>query len=86
MSTAVIRETLRLNPPASFRTVSPHEDAVIGGGKYFVEKDISIVINTWKMQRDPKIWGEDVGVMPFFSLTFPRLTRIRLLSSNQRGC
>ncbi|KAK7678479.1 hypothetical protein QCA50_018539 [Cerrena zonata] len=56
---AVIRETLRLNPPASFRTVAPLEDCVIGGGKYFVEKDVSIVINSWKMQCDPKVWGED---------------------------
>ena len=86
MYEAVIRETLRLNPPASFRTVSPHEDAVIGGGKYFVEKDISIVINTWKMQRDPKIWGEDVGVMLSLILSLPGLTCLRPLSSNQKGC
>ncbi len=56
---AVMRESLRLGPTASTRTAAPIEDTVLVG-KYFVEKDTSIVVNTWTMQRDPKVWGEDV--------------------------
>ncbi|KAI0770681.1 fatty acid hydroxylase [Fomes fomentarius] len=55
---AVMRESLRLGPTASTRAAAPIEDTVLAG-KYFVEKDTSIVVNTWTMQRDPKVWGED---------------------------
>ncbi|KAI0767655.1 fatty acid hydroxylase [Fomes fomentarius] len=55
---AVVRESLRLGPPAPARAVAPIEDTVLGG-KYLIEKGTSIVVNTWTMQRDPKVWGED---------------------------
>ncbi|KAI0642931.1 cytochrome P450 [Trametes meyenii] len=55
---AVMRETLRLSPTAPARTVAPFEDTVIGG-KYFVEKGASIIVNTIDCQRDPKVWGDD---------------------------
>lgn len=58
---AVLREALRLRAPASMRTAKPFEDTVIGGGKYFIDKDTTIVINTWDVHRDPKVWGDDVS-------------------------
>ena len=54
-----MRETLRLYPSAPQRMVAPLEDTVIGG-KYAVEKGATIVISSYTMHRDPKIWGEDV--------------------------
>ena len=54
-----MRETLRLYPSAPQRMVAPLEDTVIGG-KYAVEKGVTIVISSYTMHRDPKIWGEDV--------------------------
>ncbi|TBU21982.1 fatty acid hydroxylase [Dichomitus squalens] len=55
---AVMREGLRLGPTAPARTVGAAEDTVIGG-KYAIEKGTPVVVNTYSMQRDPKIWGED---------------------------
>ncbi|KAM5540781.1 hypothetical protein V8D89_005425 [Ganoderma adspersum] len=55
---AVMREGLRLGPTAPGRTVGAAEDTVIGG-KYAVEKGTPVVISTYTMQRDPKVWGED---------------------------
>ncbi|KAI0642932.1 bifunctional P-450/NADPH-P450 reductase [Trametes meyenii] len=55
---AVMRESLRLGPTAPARTVMPFEDTTIGG-KYFVEKGTSIIINTFNAHRDPAVWGED---------------------------
>ncbi|KAL1937786.1 hypothetical protein VTO73DRAFT_12805 [Trametes versicolor] len=58
---AVLRESLRLGPTAPARSVAPHEDTTIGG-KYFVEKGTSIVINTYNAHRDTAVWGEDAEV------------------------
>ena len=55
-----MRESMRLGPPASLRTVTPLEDTIIGG-KYKVEKDVAINCNIYATHRDPKVWGEDVG-------------------------
>ncbi|EKM58057.1 uncharacterized protein PHACADRAFT_139651 [Phanerochaete carnosa HHB-10118-sp] len=56
---AVLRETMRLTPSTPMRTIRPFEDITIGGGKYFVSKDHTVVINTIVAQRDPTVWGED---------------------------
>ncbi|GJE90389.1 bifunctional P-450/NADPH-P450 reductase [Phanerochaete sordida] len=56
---AVMRESLRLGPPASARGASPYEDTVIGGGKYALEKDVTIVCSVYNVHRDTKVWGED---------------------------
>ncbi|KAJ2999754.1 hypothetical protein NUW54_g6890 [Trametes sanguinea] len=58
---AVMRETLRMAPTAPARTVAPFEDTVIGG-KYFIAKGESIIVNTYDCQRDRKVWGEDADV------------------------
>ncbi|PIL35108.1 cytochrome P450 [Ganoderma sinense ZZ0214-1] len=55
---AVMRETLRLGPTAPLRTIRAAEDTVIGG-KYLIEKGVSIHVNLCTMMRDPKVWGED---------------------------
>ncbi|KAI0629781.1 fatty acid hydroxylase [Trametes polyzona] len=55
---AVMRESLRLGPTAPARNVAPLEDTMLGG-KYFVEKGTSIIVNTYNAHRDPAVWGED---------------------------
>ncbi|KAI0354818.1 cytochrome P450 [Trametes cingulata] len=64
---AVMRETLRLSPTAPARTVSPFEDTTIGG-KYFIKKGESIIVNTYDCQRDPKVWGIDVSTLSSASI------------------
>lgn len=48
------------------RSVVASEDTVIGGGKYSIAKGQAVVINTERAQRDPKVYGDDVGA--FISL------------------
>lgn len=63
--TAVMRETLRLKPTAPMIGMHAHpeknkEDPVtLGGGKYVLHKNEPIVLILGKMQRDPKVYGED---------------------------
>lgn len=54
-----MRETLRLQPPASSRTVSSIEDTTLLNGKYAVKAGIPIVSQVWVSMRDPAVWGED---------------------------
>lgn len=58
---ACLRETLRLNPPATIRVIRSVEDTTIGGGKYAIAKDAILAIITGKCQTDPKVWGEYVS-------------------------
>ncbi|KAJ7579319.1 fatty acid hydroxylase [Mycena floridula] len=57
--TAVMRETMRLCPPAPARTTAAIEDTTIGGGKYALKAGATIVVQNYIAQRDPKVWGED---------------------------
>lgn len=42
------------------RYVNAISDTIIGGGKYAVKKDQTVIVNIATSMRDPKIWGEDV--------------------------
>ncbi|KAH8646639.1 fatty acid hydroxylase [Xylariales sp. PMI_506] len=60
----LLRETLRLYPtaPGFSRAVRPEnkeEKVTIGGGKYEIPRDTGIMCFLSKIQRDPKIWGDD---------------------------
>jgi cytochrome P450/NADPH-cytochrome P450 reductase len=57
---AVMRETLRLRPPASTRSVHPKEATTLGNGKYFVTLEDNILVNVTQVHRDPEVWGDDV--------------------------
>ena len=59
---AVMRESLRLGPTAPARGVTAAEDTVIGG-KYAIKKGTLVIVNTYPMHRDPKVWGEDVSAL-----------------------
>jgi cytochrome P450 len=55
---AVMREGLRLHPPAPAITVTPFEDEVIGG-KYLVRKGNMATVQIAFLHRDPLVYGED---------------------------
>ncbi|KAF3431669.1 hypothetical protein FNV43_RR26401 [Rhamnella rubrinervis] len=54
---AVVKESLRLNPPGPI--TGPREateDCYIGN--HFVPKGTRLAVNIWKLQRDPQIWSD----------------------------
>jgi cytochrome P450/NADPH-cytochrome P450 reductase len=55
---AVMREALRLYPPAVGIAVTPFKDEVIGG-KYLVKKGNTAIIQIPFVHRDPLVYGED---------------------------
>ncbi|KAL8477559.1 hypothetical protein ACS0TY_029740 [Phlomoides rotata] len=55
---AIAKETLRLYPPAPLS--SPREfnkDCHVGG--YHVPKGTWLIVNIWKLHRDPSVWSEE---------------------------
>ncbi|KAF7973316.1 hypothetical protein HWV62_15559 [Athelia sp. TMB] len=57
--TAIMRETLRLQPPASARGIYSLEDTTLLNGKYAIKKGATLVAQNWVAMRDPAVWGED---------------------------
>ncbi|KAI4304584.1 hypothetical protein MLD38_040071 [Melastoma candidum] len=54
---AIIKESLRLYPPGP--TGVPHEateDCVVNG--YWIPKGTRIIVNLWKLHRDPSVWSD----------------------------
>lgn len=60
---AIIKETLRLYPPAPLTGIrEAMEDCFVGG--YFVPKGTRLLINIWKLQRDPQVWSNPNEFLP----------------------
>lgn len=60
---AIVKETLRLHPPAPF--LVPHKadkKAELGG--YVVPKDAQIWVNVWSIGHDPSVWPNPLMFMP----------------------
>ncbi|KAL8225030.1 hypothetical protein R6Q57_017587 [Mikania cordata] len=54
---AIVKETLRMYPPGPL--AGPHqaiEDCNIGG--YHVTKGTRLIVNIWKLHRDPHVWSD----------------------------
>nr|TKS07549.1 hypothetical protein D5086_0000113140 [Populus alba] len=52
---AIVKETLRLYPPGPLTGIrEAMEDCSIGG--YDVPKGTRLVVNIWKLHRDPRVW------------------------------
>jgi cytochrome P450 / NADPH-cytochrome P450 reductase len=54
--TQILKEALRLWPPAPIYGIAPLKDEVIGG-KYKLKKDTFIAILVLALHRDPSVWG-----------------------------
>ncbi|KZT51670.1 cytochrome P450 [Calocera cornea HHB12733] len=58
-ATAVLRESIRLNPPAGAISVAPTKETEIIGGEYELHQDWNCIIHIDTLHRDPAVWGED---------------------------
>ncbi|KAF7980075.1 hypothetical protein HWV62_39868 [Athelia sp. TMB] len=56
---AIMRETLRLQPPAVARAVYSEVDTTVCGGKYAVKANQVVAVQSWCAMKDPAQWGED---------------------------
>ncbi|KAI0520509.1 hypothetical protein KFK09_007985 [Dendrobium nobile] len=55
---AIIKEALRLHPPAPFLVPHcPSSQCVVHG--FSVPAGTTVIVNIWKIHRDPHFWGED---------------------------
>ncbi|AEE76989.1 cytochrome p450 [Arabidopsis thaliana] len=60
---AIVKETHRLYPPAPLTGIrEAREDCFVGG--YRVEKGTRLLVNIWKLHRDPKIWPDPKTFKP----------------------
>ena len=60
--TQILKEALRLWPPAPAYGISPLADETIGGGKYRLRKGTFITILVTALHRDPSVWGPNPDV------------------------
>jgi cytochrome P450 len=60
---AVIKESLRLEPPAApIRESTPNYHFKTTSGKTFYPPDKSMIyLSAWLLQRSPDVWGDDAG-------------------------
>ncbi|RYQ88475.1 hypothetical protein Ahy_B09g095645 isoform A [Arachis hypogaea] len=60
---AIVKETLRLYPPAPLTGIrEATEDCYLNG--YYISKGTRLFINLWKLHRDPKTWSNPNAFEP----------------------
>ncbi|KAI8005140.1 Cytochrome P450 82A3 [Camellia lanceoleosa] len=73
---AIVKETLRLYPPAQ---LSPPREAVedcfVGG--YHVPTGTRLFLNLWKIHRDPQVWADPLEFQPERFLTINKDVDVR---------
>jgi len=55
--TQILKEALRLWPPAPAYGIAPLQDETIGGGKYKLKKNTFVTVLVMALHRDPSVWG-----------------------------
>ncbi|RZC62542.1 hypothetical protein C5167_024304 [Papaver somniferum] len=65
---AIVKEAMRLYP-VSMRLLESTEDCTVAG--YDVPAGTRLVVNTWKIQRDPRVWSDPSEFRPERFLTSP---------------
>src|SRR4051794_29047969 len=60
--TQILKEALRLWPPAPAYGIAPLKDETIGGGKYKLKKNTFITVLVMALHRDPSVWGPNPDV------------------------
>jgi cytochrome P450/NADPH-cytochrome P450 reductase len=58
----ILKEALRMWPPAPAYGIHPLADETIGGGKYRLKKGTFITVLTLGLHRDPTVWGPNPDV------------------------
>ncbi|KDP45301.1 hypothetical protein JCGZ_15166 [Jatropha curcas] len=65
---AIIKETLRLYPPGPITGIrEAMEDCDING--HYIPKGTRLIVNIWKLQRDPRVWNNPDEFLPERFLT-----------------
>ncbi|PWA97366.1 cytochrome P450 82A2 [Artemisia annua] len=65
---AIIKETLRLHPPAQISPAHESIDNCIVAG-YNIPKGTRLMVNLWKLHRDPNVWSDPDQFQPERFLT-----------------
>ncbi|KAK7316394.1 hypothetical protein VNO77_35407 [Canavalia gladiata] len=65
---AIVKETLRLYPPAPLSTSREFTENCILGG-YNIRKGTRLMPNLWKIHRDPNVWSDPLEFKPERFLT-----------------
>jgi cytochrome P450/NADPH-cytochrome P450 reductase len=55
--TQILKEALRLWPPAPAYGIHPLKDETIGGGKHTLKKGTFVTVLVLALHRDPSVWG-----------------------------
>ncbi|PON75047.1 Cytochrome P450, E-class, group I [Parasponia andersonii] len=59
---AIVKETLRLYSPAPFTPREAREDCYVGG--HHVPAGTRLIVNFWKLHRDPRVWTDPLEFRP----------------------
>ncbi|KAF8044905.1 hypothetical protein N665_6036s0002, partial [Sinapis alba] len=83
----IVLETFRLCPAAPLLVPrSPSEDINIGG--YDVPRGTIVLVNSWAIHRDPKLWDEPERFMPerFEDKAAANTNKLMMFGNGRRTC